>query len=124
MLLRSKNRRCHLLYCIIVIGTIGISACAESNRHSEKKSGQVVESSVSNEQSKPSEYIIVLEEDISISSAIGILEKYEAQVIKDLDKNRYLIGLKNDPGIEQLKIDVESSRHIKHVQPNFTYTIQ
>ena len=103
---------------------MGISACTESIRHSEKNAEQVVEPSVTNKELKPSEYIIVLEENISISSAISILEKYDAQVIRDLDKNRYLIGLKNDPGIEQLKKDVESSGHIKHVQPNFTYTIQ
>ena len=124
MLLRSRIQGCFLFCCIVVIGIAQISACTESNRRSEKNAEQVVEPSVTNNELKPSEYIIVLDENVSITNAIGILEKYEAQVIRDLNKNRYLIGLKNDPGIEQLEKDVESSEHIKHVQPNFTYTIQ
>ena len=48
----------------------------------------------------------------------------EIQVIRDLKKNRYLIGLKHDPGIEQLKKEVEAAGQIKLIQPNYTYKTQ
>jgi hypothetical protein len=109
---------------IVVCSTFAISACTESNQKSEYIPDRVTESSVSNEEPNLTEYIIVLEKDVSIESATGILKKYEVQVIRDLKKDRYLIGLKNDPGIERLKKDVEGSGYIKYIQPNFTYTIQ
>ena len=70
------------------------------------------------------EYIVVLNENVGIESATSILKRYEVKVIRDLKKSRYLTGLKKDPGIEQLRKDVENSGLIKQIQPNFTYTIQ
>ena len=110
--------------CVVVFSVFLISACTESNYHGEKVAQPEVESSVSNEALNLSEYIIVLEENVSIESATSIFEKYEGQVIRDLKKGRYLIRLKNDPGIEQLQKDVQGSELIKHIQPNYTYTIQ
>ena len=93
-----------------------ISACTEPGYQSENTTDK--------NESILTEYIIVLKENVSISIAIGLLEKYEVQVIKDLKKNRYLIGLKNDPGLEQLKKEVEATEYIEQIQPNFSYTIQ
>jgi hypothetical protein len=107
-----------------VFGVLVISACQEPNYQNEKVAEREVGFSESNEESDSSEYIIVLEENVSIENAISNLKKYDAQIIKDLKRGRYLIGLKNDPGIEQLKKDVKDSLHIKQIQPNFIYTIQ
>jgi hypothetical protein len=101
-----------------------ISGCNDSNYQNERVIEPEVETSASNEKSKPNEYIIVLSENVSIENAISNLQKYDAQVIKDLKRGRYLIGLKIDPGIEQLKKDVLGSKDISHIQPNFIYTIQ
>ena len=101
-----------------------IPGCSDSNYYGEKTTETEVEFSAGNEESKSNEYIIVLAENISIENAISNLQKYDARVIKDLKRGRYLIGLKNDPGIKQLKKDVEGSEHIKQIQPNFSYTIQ
>lgn len=96
----------------------------ESSNQSGYVADRKTESSASNGESILAEYIIVLQENVSIASAINSLQKYEAQAIRDLKKGRYLIGLENDPGIELLKKDVEGSDLIKHIQPNFTYTTQ
>ena len=101
-----------------------ISACQKPSYQNEKVAEPEVESYASNEESKPNEYIIVLSENVSIENAIRNLQKYDAWVIKDIERGRYLIGLKNDPGIEQLKKDVLGSKDINHIQPNFIYTIQ
>ncbi len=106
------------------MGALVISGCSDSNYHNEKITEPEVEFSAANEVSNSSEYIIVLAENVSIENAISNLQKYDAQVIKDLKRGRYLIGLKNDPGIERLEKDVEGSEHIKQIQPNFSYTIQ
>jgi len=113
-----------LSYCIVVFGVLVISACTESTGQSEYVADRKTEFSTSNNDSITAEYIIVLKENVSISSAINHLQKYEAQVIRDLERGRYLIGLKNDPGIELLQKDVEGSDLIKLIQPNFSYTIQ
>ena len=101
-----------------------ISACQKPSYQKEKVAEPEVESYASNEESKPNEYIIALSENVSIENAIRNLQKYDAQVIKDLKRGRYLIRLRNDPGIEQLKRDVFESKNIDHIQPNFVYTIQ
>ena len=61
-----------------------ISACQKPSYQNEKVAEPEVESSASNEESKPNEYIIVLSENVSIENAISNLQKYDAQVIKDL----------------------------------------
>jgi len=101
-----------------------ISGCSDPNYHNQKGTEPEIELSAGNEESKPKEYIILLSENVSIENALGHLQEYDAQVIRDLKRGRYLIGLKNDPGIEQLKKDVENSLYIKQIQRNFSYTIQ
>jgi len=116
--------KCCLSICIIVFGVFVISACSDSNYQSGYVADKKAAFSASNNGSILTEYIIVLKENVTIASAINSLQKYEAQVIRDLKKGRYLIGLKNDPGIQRLKKDVEGSDRIKQIQSNFTYTIQ
>lgn len=120
----NKTSKCCLSVCIVVFGVLVISGCSDSSYHNEKITEPEVEFSAGNEESKSNEYIIVLVENVSIESAISNFQKYDAQIIKDLKRGRYLIGLKSDPGIEQLKKDVKNSQHIKQIQPNFNYTIQ
>ena len=107
-----------------MFGVIFTSACSESKYQKEQTASQEVLLPVSNDESDLIEYIVVLKANGNIAGAISILKKYEVQVIRDLKKDRYLIGLKSDPGIEQLKKDVEASENIILIQPNFTYTIQ
>ena len=113
-----------LSVCIVVFGTFVISACTESNYQGEYVTDGKAELSSSNNESILVEYIIVLEGNISIGDATSILKKYEVQVIRNLKKGRYLIGLNNDPGIERLKKEIEGSEYIKQIQPNFSYSIQ
>ncbi len=120
----NKTPKCWLSVCIVVFGVLVISGCSDSGYHNEKITEPELEFSAGNEESKPNEYIIVLAENVSIQNAISNMQKYDAQIIKDLKRGRYLIGLKNDPGIEQLKKDVKDSLHIKQIQPNFNYKIQ
>jgi len=101
-----------------------ISACTEPNNQSGYIADRKTESSASNKDIILAEYIIVLEENVSIVDAIDNFQIYEAQVIRDLKRGRYLIALKIDPGIEQLNKDVEGFEHIKLIQPNYIYTIQ
>ena len=108
----------------MVFGAFVISACQEPNYQNEKVAEREVGFTEINEESRSSEYLIVLEENISITTALNNLQKYEVRVIKNLKKGRYLIELKQDPGIEQLRKDLEGSEHIKQIQPNFIYTIQ
>jgi hypothetical protein len=107
-----------------VFGALVITACSGSNYKSEYVADGKAGFLESNNESIPAEYIIVIEENVSIEKAISILKKYRTQIIRDLKKGRYLIGLKIDPGIEQLQKDIEGSEHIKQIQPNFSYTIQ
>ena len=113
-----------LSFCIVIFGLLVNSACTESNNQSGYIADRKTESSASNNEIILTEYIIVLEENVSIADAIDNFQKYEAQVIRDLKRRRYLIGLMIDPGIEQLNKDVEGSDRIKHIQPNFTYKTQ
>jgi len=113
-----------LSICVVVFGLLVISACTEPNNQSGFIADRKTESSASNNEITLAEYIIVLEENVSIADAIDNFQIYEAQVIRDLNRGRYLIGLKNDPGIGQLRKDVEASEQIKQIQPNFTYSIQ
>ena len=107
-----------------MFGVLVISACQEPNYQNQKVAEREVEFSESNEESNLSEYISVLEENITIADAMSELRQFDSQIIKNLKRGRYLIKLKNDPGIEQLKKHIEGSERIKQIQPNFSYTIQ
>ena len=120
----NSIRKCCLSICIAVIGVFIISACTEPNNQSGYIADRKTESSASNNEIILAEYIIVLEENVSIVDAIDKFQIYEAQVIRDLKRGRYLIGLKIDPGIEQLNKDVEGFEHIKLIQPNYSYKTQ
>ena len=113
-----------LSFCIVVVGLFVTPACSESKYQKEQTANQEVLLPVGNDESDLTEYIIVLKANGNIASAISILKKYEVQVIRDLKRGRYLIGLKNDPGIERLRNDVETSENIKLIQPNYGYTAQ
>ena len=123
-LLFNRIPKCCLSICTIVFGAFVISACQDSYYKNEKVAEREVDFSVGIEESKLSEYIIVLEENIIIADAINDLQKFDAKIIKNLKRGRYLIELKNDPGIELLKKHIEGSKRIKQIQPNFSYTIQ
>lgn len=123
-LLFNKMSKYSLSFCVIVFGVLIICGCSDSNYQNERAIEREVEFSASNQESKPNEYIIVLSENVSIENAISNLQKYDAKVIKSLERGRYLIELKNDPGIEQLILDVSDTKDIVHIQTNFTYTIQ
>lgn len=123
-LLFNRIPKCCLTICTIVFGALVISACQEPNYQNEKVAEREVEFSSSNEESNLGEYIIVLEENINIADAMTELQQFDSQIIKNLKRDRYLIKLKNDPGIEQLKKHIEGSERIKQIQPNFSYTIQ
>ena len=101
-----------------------ISACTEPNNQNGYIADRITESSASNNEIILAEYIIVLEENVSIADAIDKFQIYEVQVIRDLKRGRYLIGLKIDPGIEQLNKDIEGFEHIKLIQPNYSYKTQ
>ena len=107
-----------------MLGIFVIPAYSESNFQSEFIADRTTVSSANDNEPIPTEYIIVLKQYVSIANATNILKKYQVQVIRNLKKNRYLIVLKNDPGIEQLQKDIGDSEHIQHIQPNFTFTIQ
>lgn len=115
---------CCLSICTIVFGAFISLACQEPNYQNEKVAEREVQISASNEELNLSEYIIVLEENITIAEAMNDLEQFDSQIIKNLKRGRYLIKLKNDPGIDLLKKHIGSSKRIKQIQPNFSYTIQ
>ena len=96
----------------------------DSKNQNQNVADKKTELSTTENESTLAEYIIVLNENVSIADALNNLQDYEVQVIRDLNKNRYLIGLVKDPGIEKLTKEVEKSEHIKQIQPNYSYTIQ
>ena len=109
----------------IVVGSICLLTACVDNQHANSTSTNGTTSTlINNKEEKIAEYIIVLNNRVKISDAINVFEKYDVQVIKDLKRDRYVIGLKNDPGIEQLQKDIVDSNQIKHIQPNFIYTTQ
>ena len=100
------------------------SACTDSNYQNgntpEPKANPPAETNVS----APVEYIIVVAEDVSLDAAMQHLQKYEATMLQDLKRGRYLISLRQNPGIDQLKGEVDETSDIVLIQPNYTYTTQ
>ena len=101
-----------------------ITACAENNYNSNHVKNQLSETSIQINKVNTANYIIVLKKDVKITDAIASLKKYDIQLIKDLKRNRYLVGLKSNPGIEQLQKDIIDSDYIKFIQPDYSYKSQ
>ena len=73
-------------------------------------------------QKAPVEYIIVLTKNSRLNDAVDDIAQYDVSVIRDLKRDRYLIGLGNDPGIAALRKVLDGSQYITHIQPNYTYS--
>lgn len=101
-----------------------LSACTEQNPASSNKMQGKIEASINSNKENITEYIIVLNKGVETSDAMDALKKYDVQIVKDLKRGRYVIKLKNDPGIKLLEKEVLNSELIKHIQPNYVYTTQ
>lgn len=101
-----------------------LAACSDIEQQSGPSDLLKSESMMKKDDVGRSEYIIVLGENVSITHALDSLSRYEAELIKDLKKGRYVIELRTDPGIERLKKDVEKSEYINFIQPNYQYKAQ
>lgn len=108
----------------LLLGLSIIAGCSDSNYQNGKVTEPTAEVHADTVESKPAEYIIVLVDNASLKAAIRDLQPYEAVVIRDLKHGRYLVGLKEDPGMERLQADIKASVHIQMIQPNYTYTTQ
>lgn len=120
----NKNLNVGFSISIYVFGSFIFSGCAENinTRNNLTSSSKVL--IVNAAQEKAIEYIIVVNENAKISDAMNILNKYDVRIIKNLNRGRYLIGVKQDPGIEQLRNDIVGSDYINYIQPNFIYKPQ
>ena len=94
----------------------------------KKPNNNIVESKigtlVKHDEVKLTEYIIVLNEGAVISDSIKVFNKYQVEILKDLKRNRYVIGLMNDPGMKVLLKEIEQHGNIKLIQPNYRYQAQ
>ena len=109
---------------MLVFAVFIFSGCAENINTSGNLKDSTKVITVNENQEKVTEYIIVVKENIKISDAINTLNKYDIHIIKNLNRGRYLIGVKQDPGIDQLRKDIMGSDYINYIQPNFTYKLQ
>jgi hypothetical protein len=112
-----------MITCILILGTLVNPICLESKQPGDTLKAPVSSQTVGAEETGLSEYILVLEEKGNINNVIDQLDGYDARVIKDLGRGRFLIGLKLDPGIEQLTRIVEDSDQIRLIQPNYNYGV-
>ena len=113
-----------LLKYVLFYGLFLISACTENKHNNSFIADKSLNTSTDIKKEKTSEYIIVLNKGITITTALSGLKIYNVHLIKNLKRGRYLVGLTNYPGVEKLKKDSVSSKYIKHIQPNFIYTTQ
>ena len=107
-----------------LFGGLVFSGCAENINSLDNFTSSSKVIILVADQEKVIEYIIVVKENVKISAAMNILNKYDAHIIKDLNRGRYLVGVKQDPGIEQLRKDIVGSDYINYIQPNFIYKPQ
>lgn len=110
---------CTLTCCLFLL-----SACTQESHNSSHVSKQLKDTAIRVKKVDVVEYIIVLKKDVKVTDAVNSLKIYDVQVIKDLKRDRYLIGVKNDHGIDKLKKDIVDSEYIKHIQLNFIYSTQ
>ena len=112
----------YILLCNIFL----MSACTENKNNSSHVTNRLLDTSLQIKKVNAAEYIqyIVLKKDVNITDALNSLKIYNIQLIKDLKRNRYLVELRNNPGIERLHKDIIGSEYIKFIQPNFSYKSQ
>lgn len=101
-----------------------LSACTENNYNNNYVTNKPLDSSEQINKVKVIEYIVVLNKGVKFSDVVMSLKTYDIQLIKDIKRDRYVVGFKYDPGIEQLQKDIIGSKYIKHIQPNFSYKAQ
>lgn len=113
-----------LINCTLVCSVFLLSACTENNYNNNYITNKPLDSSEQINKVKVIEYIVVLNKGVKFSDVVMSLKSYDIQLIKDIKRDRYVVGFKYDPGIEQLQKDIIGSKYIKHIQPNFSYKAQ
>lgn len=113
-----------LINFTLVCSVFLLSACTENNYNNNYVTNKPLDSSEQINKVKVIEYIVVLNKGVKFSDVVMSLKTYDIQLIKDIKRDRYVVGFKYDPGIEQLQKDIIGSKYIKHIQPNFSYKAQ
>jgi len=123
----SRAIKHYLFIGVVIIGVFAFSLFTSTSIFSSYQNEYVVNGKVgSTTRNKKAlaEYIIVLEDNVSFAIATHRFKKYHVRIIRDLNKGRYLIGIRHDPGIKHLQKIIQDTGHIKHIQSNSPYTVQ
>lgn len=107
-----------------LVGSLSIGGCSESGYREGRADQTVVQASAGLERSEPAQYLIQLAEGKNIETVIALLQKFDARIVRDLDRGRYLVELGSDPGLEQLVNEFHGSDLIDQIQPNYSYQSQ
>ena len=116
----SSNRFRVLLILIVTI----LSGCGTQGSENRSTESSLLKDPVNEQNYSQSEYIVVLKVDVNIETALKELSKFNPKVKRDMNKGRFLISLTNDPGIKQLRKQLEDSKYIGYIQPNYRYKAQ
>lgn len=69
----------------------------------------------------PGEYIVTVERNEAESLLRHLFKAYGIEHVKDLGAGNYLLKLKNDPGIAELRRIEGASEKVRSIQPNLVY---
>ena len=69
-------------------------------------------------------YLIHFESDFDDKQKNKYLLKYNIKIISKITKNKYLVTVTPNPGIEEIKKKIKQSKYIKYLQLNNEYHIE
>ena len=118
-------------FLLLSLAILGLS-CTQATEHGNSKSNikvvdeiAVTASSINKKFKKNQDnYLIHFESDFDDKRKNKYLLKYNIKIISKITKNKYLVTVTPNPGIEEIKKQIKQSKYIKYIQLNNEYHIK
>ena len=129
--MRYKYSNQFRLGMTMLVGAVGVSACASTGQRAPASEGarpvtsgkMVAQFQSATGQSVAGEYVVTASPSITDDAMTSAGQKCSAQNVKSLGNHQYLVKFGVDLGVEKLKSCLKDARISATVQPNFVYKL-
>lgn len=112
-------------YFILIACFFILSSCKDSQQNIINIKGDGVATTLEQDNKHVSnEYIIVTVDSIKPDAIKNIFKEFGIKSVVSFSKDKYLIRIENDPGIDKMKEISKNHTEIKYIQYNYIYKQQ
>ncbi|MFV1984429.1 MAG: hypothetical protein ACC657_12885 [Thiohalomonadales bacterium] len=115
-------------YILLTLISVSSFSCSQSpdvtNSGTALADGLIINKTVTSKTyNNMNEYLIHIESTFNDEEMKKYLSKYNIKILSKLTKNKYLVEVQPDLGLDKIKNQIKSSKFIKYIELNNEYKI-